>query len=190
MARKIASAGARSHYTLVAVPVIPRPVPLQPIAMPDITPLTTLTADPAFRLLLAQAGFEAPNVPPEAGWRVFQVFGQLPALHQDDGASFQSEVAEEEGSEPVLSLLFVRQLTDPLENGSYRTRRVALQYLYPPPAPGSGLKIGEKILWQPDYDSWAAFAADVEASDEFRYAMAARPEHAALFVEEDLPEET
>ena len=157
--------------------------------MPDIAPLTTLTADPALRLLLAQAGFEAPHVPPEVGWRVFQAFGQLAAAHQDDGASFQSEVAREEGSEPVLSLLFVRQLTDPQENGSYRTRRVALQYLYPPPPPGSGLTIGETVLWQPDYDSWAAFVAEVEASDEFRYAMAARPENAALFVEEDLPEE-
>jgi hypothetical protein len=158
--------------------------------MPEITPLTTLTAEPVLRLLLAQEGHEAPRVPPEAGWRVFQAFGQLPAAHQDDGVSFQSEVAEEEGSEPVLSLMFVRQLTDPLEDGSFRTRRVALQYLYPPPPRGSGLAIGEKILWQPDYDSWAAFSADVEACDEFRYAMAAKPEHAALFVEEDLAEET
>jgi len=51
-------------------------------------------------------------------------------------------------------------------------------------------EIGEKILWQPDYDSWTAFSADVEATDEFRYAMAAKPEHAALFAEEDLAEET
>jgi hypothetical protein len=158
--------------------------------MPEIAPLTTLTAEHVLRLLFAQEGHEVPRVPPETGWRVFQAFGQLPAAHQDDGVSFQSEVAEEPGSEPVLSLMFVRQFTDPLENGSFRTRRVALQYLYPPPPVGSGLAIGEKILWQPDYDSWAAFSADVEATDEFRYAMSARPEHAALFVEEDLAEET
>lgn len=157
--------------------------------MPEITSLTTLTAEPVFRLLLAQAGHEAPRVPPEVGWRVFQEFAQLPAAHQDDGASFQSEVAGEDGGEPVLSLMFVRQFTDPVEGGTYRTRRVALQYLYPPPPRGSGLAIGEKILWQPDYDSWPSFVADVEATDEFRYAMASRPEHASLFVEEDLAEE-
>jgi hypothetical protein len=158
--------------------------------MPEIAPITTLTAEPLLRLLLAQAGYEAPHVPPAVGWQVFQAFSALPAAHQDDGVSFQSEVAEEAGAEPVLSLMFVRQFTDQLENGTYRTRRVALQYLYPPPPPGSGLEIGEKILWQPDYDSWTAFSADVEATDEFRYAMAAKPEHAALFAEEDLAEET
>jgi hypothetical protein len=31
--------------------------------------------------------------------------------------------------------------------------------------------------------------ADVEATDEFRYAIASRPEHVSLFVEEDLADE-
>jgi len=157
--------------------------------MPEITPLTTLSAEPVFRLLIAQAGHDAPRVPPEEGWRIFQEFAQLPVAHQDDGASFQSELAGEEGGEPVLSLMFVRQLTDPVEGETFRTRRVALQYLYPPPPRGSGLAIGERILWQPDYESWSAFVADVEATDEFRYAIASRPEHVSLFVEEDLAEE-
>jgi hypothetical protein len=95
-----------------------------------------------------------------------------------------------DGGEPVLSMMFVRQFTDPAADGGYRTRRVALQYLYPPPPRGSGLAIGERILWQPDYADWPAFAHEVEATDEFRYAISTRPEHASLFVEEDLAEES
>ena len=153
-----------------------------------VAPITTLTAEPLFRLLLAQEGVEAPKVPLAVGWRVFQAFGQLPVAHQDDGASVQAELVSE-AAEPVLSLLLVRQVTDPAEDDSYRTRRVALQYLFAPPPAGSGLAIGEQVLWQPDYDGWPAFVAAVEATDEFRYALSTRPEHVALFVEEDLAAE-
>lgn len=157
--------------------------------MTEIPPLTTLMAEPYLRLLLASQGHEPPRVPFDAAWQAFARFAEHPAAHEGEGASFQVEVVAEEGVEPVVSVLLVRQFTDPLDDGASRTRRVALQFLYPPPLPGSGLVLDELGLWRADHDGWAGFAAAVEATDAFRYAAATRPEHMTLFSEEDLPEE-
>ncbi|HEX5635308.1 MAG TPA: hypothetical protein VFX50_18825 [Gemmatimonadales bacterium] len=157
--------------------------------VPEIPALTTLMLEPAFRLLLAAEGVEPPHVPFPTGWKAVEAFASLPAAHQDDGVSFQTELAAEADHEPVLSVMFVRQLADPLDDGRVRVRRVALQYLYPPPPAGSGLAMEGQNIWQADHDGWRAFAAAVEATDEFRYALAARPDHVAFFTEEDLLDE-
>jgi hypothetical protein len=159
------------------------------LCVPEIRPLTTYMLEPAFRLLLATEGVEPPHVPPALGWQVMAAFATLPAAHQDDGVSFQAELAAEGDAEPVVSVMLVRQVVDPLPAGGLRVRRVALQYLYPPPPTGSGLSLEGVNLWAADHAGWGAFAAAVEATDAFRYAMAARPEHVALFSEEDLLDE-
>ncbi|MCU0621541.1 MAG: hypothetical protein MUC69_08570 [Gemmatimonadales bacterium] len=156
--------------------------------MPETPPLTTLMAEPFLRLLLAQEGHEPPRVPFAAAWHAFERFAEHPALHEAEGSSFQVEVVEGEGEEPVVSVLLVRQLTDPLDEGGARTRRVALQYLFPAPQRGSGLALSDRSAWRADHESWPGFAAEVEGTDEFRYAMATRPDHMTLFVEEDVPE--
>ncbi len=156
--------------------------------MPEITSVTTLMAEPLLRLLLAEAGHEPPRIPPAAGWRAFLAFAAVPAAQADDGTSFQAEVIEEETAEPVVSVIMVRQLTDELEEGKVRTRRVALQYLDPAPDPEDP-PLEERNVWAEDFDSLAAFAAHVEALPEFQYAQRHVPEHVALFVEEDAVEE-
>jgi hypothetical protein len=124
-------------------------------------PLTWLTAEPALRLLLGEAGFVSADFPFREAWAVFTTYLRWPASLSDD-ASFQVSREASEDDAPV-TVSFIRQLTQDDEGWQ---KVVVLAFTYDP----NMLPIEVCELWCSDYTTLADFVAAVEARPEFQEA--------------------
>jgi hypothetical protein len=131
-------------------------------------PLTWLTADPALRLRLGEAGFEPEDFPFQEAWDVFVDYLNWPAALPDD-ASFQV-ARDDTGEEAPVTVSLVRQLTEEDDLMGRWHRAVALEFVFRP----AELPIEPCEVWRSEYATLAEFVAAVEARTEFQLA-ASRP---------------
>ena len=143
--------------------------------------VNTRTAEPVLLYMLADAGFEPPLIPVREGWKIFQEFLRLPAESQTDQASFQATWIRENPNEPVYSVLFSRQLTDPDEHLGTLSRAVGIQFLFEDARPD----LAEAEAWSNDFASLDAFCEHVETLKEFDYSLDATPTQGDVLVDED-----
>jgi hypothetical protein len=138
------------------------------------------TAEPVLLYLLADAGFEPPLIPVREGWDIFQKFLAMPAESQSDVASFQTTWIRENPANPVYSVLFSRQLTDPDEHLGSLTRAVGLQFLFD----DTRRDLSEAELWSNDFSDLKAFVEHVEDLREFEYSLDATPTEGDVVIDE------
>jgi hypothetical protein len=139
--------------------------------------ITPYNAEPAFAILLEQAGLTPPNSLTVAeAWQAFQLFMQLPTVGRDEGASFQTEIFAE--GERQAAVRFVRQVGAP--DGADWSEAVAVQFLFSTfPTQFRPLEV-----WSQDIGDFSAFVAHVEALPEFSFAAAAVPDQSLLYMAE------
>ena len=129
--------------------------------------VNTLKARPALQYLVADAGLEAPSISLQDGWKIFQTYLRLPSDSPEDLAGFQATWIREGSEEPVLEVLFARQLTDKAATYGPITRVVALQFLIE----GVSADVRELEVWSSDFPSFDRFLDHVEKLPEFQHAL-------------------
>lgn len=148
--------------------------------------LNTMTAKPLLELLLAQAGMEHEQFPPERAWPVFAEFARLPSASGDDVVSFQAMPGDEHGLADAMVILWSRQLADAAP-GYDAIRSVVLQYV----VEDLGVRELDPVeAWSGDFNELGEFLAHVEALPHFELLRRVAPASVSLYLEEHaLPEE-
>jgi hypothetical protein len=106
-------------------------------------------------------------IPFSAGWKAFQKFVTVPADSSEDTAAFQVSWLRDNAADPVLEILFGRQLNDEALSVGPLRRMVALQFLFQ----GAPQTLQETELWSRDFRSMDAFLDAVERDPSFEYGL-------------------
>lgn len=148
--------------------------------------VNTLTALPALRYMLADAGLEAPHFSFREAWAVFQRFLAVPADAQEDVAGFQTTWVRENALDPVFEVRLCRQVTDTRGPFGSTARVVGIDFRFE----GAPADMEEIALWANDFGTLAQFIRRVEETTEFRFALAGRQVEAeAILLDEGDPQE-
>lgn len=138
--------------------------------------INLLTAKPAFELMLAINGFEAPYSSPRAAWDLFLKYLAVPSDAVNDSGGFQTSWLAAADQESGMVVTFSRQLTGTDGN----TRSVQLQFTTGDKYEGV---LEDVEVWTDDYRDLAAFAEEVEALEHFQILCGDSNPAGELFLE-------
>jgi hypothetical protein len=126
-------------------------------------------------LALAAHGLARESLDPWRGWVVFKQYARSVSEWPDPGVSVQ--ITRDESDETV-SLIFVRQMVEPIEDWLHPTGGVVCEFIFPPDV----RRYSEWETWSFDAPNFDRFVDLVEANGPFQDLTVTKPLRSAVYL--------